>query len=535
MKFNELEKLVEEVVRLEARKKMRSRLPGDAQTGAYFNAGNIAEGIYTAALAAAFWRAPQEVTMQDLDEVLEDLLQPASPDSWLVLTGTPDASSVETSRRQTLTANYEFSRSRDLCSKPMPAPTSDFPPPRKVKKSPTDKVQLAIGLDTKDLQWLLYLHEVESLSQAKPDDELGKPPKKSIKDWKKMRSQFQNLKKATVDIVNQPHVIKYTHYFSCDGYANTILCKAAGVDNQAGGATDVYVAVIQDDGQGGKTENILSDDLQESLKTFDTDQLAQVGQTWSKAATIAAENEKRAKKGGEALTPEEEAQIDRGIEDFFTDLFGITPSDIIKNDYLEAVALSKTAPLDKKRIILRDAVNAIYFDVVEQMANLFDSGSDRKIIHWLRTFFTEKLPKAIDAPTITKLQAGSVEAGETAKYFKRLRTADIVKWAEDPRTFGGKEGLEEKIEIDLLPSPKSGNPMIEMKWEDQVFFRVRPKIEKKGRVSHYFDVPKGAFFDMINDFLKGQEEVEKVKEHLTRAHGSYNMLTEMIENLMSEE
>jgi predicted small metal-binding protein len=40
---------------------------------------------------------------------------------------------------------------------------------------------------------------------------------------------------------------------------------------------------------------------------------------------------------------------------------------------------------------------------------------------------------------------------------------------------------------------------------------------------------------MINDFLKGQEEVEKVKEHLTRAHGSYNMLTEMIENLMSEE
>jgi len=506
----ELQKMIEEEIFFED--STRQSPEKSKGKSAYWNAGNVTEGIYAAGLAAAFWRAPQKITFEDLNEVLIDLLEKTSPDSWLTLTPAGD-----TGKRETLTATYQIDRSKSLCKKvQVPPPKKDLPEPNlDIRRPPVDTIKLMIGLDTKDLQWLLYLvgHGVK--------------PKDIAEDkWAKMIDQFQGALHSVVQVVNEPHVTKFTHYFSCDGYSNTVLVKAAGVENQTGGATDVYVATEQVDEAGKKVESILSDDLNESLKTFDTQQVYQAGQTWSIEATQVAKGQEL----GTDLSDEERAKIKQGVVDFFRVLFGVSPPSELKNIWEEAVVAYKT---NKDYEAIGDAIAWVYESIVVQLQKkIFDD--DKKIVPWLKEFFTINLKNAINAPTILKLKAG-VSTDEAAKLFKRLSTTDITKWFEEK----GIE-LEDLVEIDFDPGGpyiKKKWPRIEMRWNDKTFFIVRPKLEnpaRGGRVSHYFEMPE-AFYEVVGEFMKADKQIKEQTKHLTNTPITAKMLQEMIDDLLSKK
>ena len=468
----ELKEMIDQAILEEKEGKKRSTI----------NFGNVAEGVLAAAMAQRFVEGDQDVAADDVSATINDLEKRGSKSG--------------NTKRTRYEMEWEIERSPGVIGCP--------PAPGRAKDVP-DVLRLIIGLDQKDLD-ALFLGAKKKLS-----DVPSKPGKMSD------QAQFDGLVNASVSHANA-EMPSFAKTWECNESEDEIWVIADGIGDQSGTKTDVVVKYKAADGDMKFVPDSSFGKI--SLKAGSA-QMGQAGSVFS--ATGDSDGD--------------------GIKELMSRIFSVN----LKNP--SSVGYDKTykafqhadAQDQEARNRLGAMLEKVYSSAYNQIARIFSNATPEEDAQWL-----------------LHLGQGIQNAAALAEKGVYLVNLDRVKGSFSQINFDDIEEVFRKTGADMQVVydgyyPADGEnkvrwPNIQVYWcppgtdcegkDNLQIVKTRAKVEdrlnskgqKMKRLAHYIEMGSG-----LKQLIKQARKLNETKEHLTISHGSYNMLVEMIENLMSEE
>jgi hypothetical protein len=468
----ELKEMIDEVILDEEEKKKRSTI----------NFGNVAEGILAAAMAQRFVEGDQDVAADEVYDTINDLEKRGSKSG--------------NTKRTRYEMEWEIERSPGVIGCP--------PEPGRAKAVP-DVLRLIIGLDQKDLD-ALFLGAKKKLS-----DVPSKPGKMSD------QAQFDGLVNASVAHSNA-EMPSFAKTWECNEVRDEIWVIADGIGDQSGTKTDVVVKYKAEDGDMKFVPDSSFGKI--SLKAGSA-QMGQAGSLFSATGDTDGD----------------------GIKELMSRIFSVNlknPSSVgydkTYKKFAEAEVMDQAA-----RDQLGKMLEKVYSQAYTQIARIFTDGTPEQDTEWLLN-----LGRGIQyAAALEEDGVYVVDLDRAKGLFSQINFDDIQEVFK-------KTGADMQVVYDGYYSSTSGGTT---KWPNiQVFYcppgsecnekspgqqivKTRAKVEdrfnkkkkKLKRLAHFIEMGTG-----LKSLIKQARKMSETK-HLTKDPGSYNMLLEMIENLMSEE
>ena len=466
-----LKRVIDEVILDEEEKKKRSTI----------NFGNVAEGILAAAMAQRFVDGDQDVAADEVYDTINDLEKRGSKSG--------------NTKRTRYEMEWEIERSPGVIGCP--------PAPGRAKAVP-DVLRLIIGLDQKDLD-ALFLGAKKKLS-----DVPSKPGKMSD------QAQFDGLVNASVAHSNA-EMPSFAKTWECNEVRDEIWVIADGIGDQSGTKTDVVVKYKAEDGDMKFVPDSTFGKI--SLKAGS----AQMGQAGSLFSASGDED-------GD------------GIKELMGRIFSVKLKNPKSVGYDKVYhAFQKADALDQEaRDQLGAMLEKVYGQAYKQIARVFTNATPEEDAEWLL-----HLGQGIqNAAALAEKGVYLVNLDRVKGLFSQINFDDIEEVFK-------KTGADMQVRYDGYYAKEGGGtkwPNIQIFWcpagsdcEDKASLQIvktRAKVEdrenskgeKQKRLAHYIEMGSG-----LKQLIKQARKLNETKEHLTPTTLSYNMLSEMIENLMSEE
>ena len=479
MKYNELEKLVEQEILAEA----KAKSPG------VLNWGDVAEGILAAAMVERYIEGDQTVEIGEVYNLIKDCYKNGDKKDSGKLVGRTKTYTVER-------------HPKDLGCKGKNAPTTQV----------DDEVLLTINLG-KVAWWWLYRGSIKRLGEK--------------------QEEFDNLVLAAAAHANS-EMPKKAKEWECNEKVDYIEVLADGVGDQKGKKTDVEVHVK---GKDGKVRAYRGSFGKMSVKTK-SQQMAQVGKFFDKEdikslgfkqmikaffdVTVDAPAYDDVVKGWYCLKepPEGSKKCPSGVYN--------------KPGKLQSLAVTRRKKMGKM-------LSAAYGDAFDKLDTIFPDkaiktkAQEDKDAAWLRN-----LSDSIITHSQGEKGIYVVKLDAAAKDFSQINYDDIeetfTKISPNLTVF-----FQEFVYPSTWPrllinyESENGKEFMLLQARAKVDERIDSKGEVEKRLYHYVEFGDG-FKVLLKHLEDAEKQIQEQKtKHLTKTPGSYTMLREMIENLMGEE